>query len=365
MKIDEKFAAAIAPLSTEEYTMLEENVVRDGCRDPFVVWEEEGILLDGHNRKRICDVHELDYPDFIQLPFPNREAAADWIDANQLGRRNLNPDARSLLRGRRYNRLKKPRGGDRKSKGKSCTLVEPTADTLAEEHGVSPRTIKNDAKFADAVDEAKAENPDIEQQVVSGEVKKADVIRDAKRKDLIEKLEDTEAQEVKATEGVYDAIVIDPPWPMQKIERDCRPNQVGLDYPTMSEEELAALSVPCAIDCHVWLWTTHKQLPVALRLLDAWGLKYVCAFAWHKPGGVQPVNLPQYNCEFAIYARRGSPQFIDTKQFFTCFEAPRGAHSEKPEAFYEVVRRVTAGRRLDMFNRRTIEGFDGWGQEAK
>ena len=29
------------------------------------------------------------------------------------------------------------------------------------------------------------------------------------------------------------------------------------------------------------MWTTHKFLPMALRLYEKWGVKYVCAFVWH------------------------------------------------------------------------------------
>ena len=192
----------------------------------------------------------------------------------------------------------------------------------------------------------------------------ADVKRETKRAEIIESLENAEAREVKAIQGVYDVIVIDPPWDMKKIERDERPNQSEFDYPTMTESELYNINIPAADDCHIWLWTTHKHISMAFRLLEAWGLKYVCTFVWHKNGGFQPFGLPQYNCEFALYARKGTPQFIDTKAFPVCFNATRGAHSEKPEEFYDIVRRVTAGRRLDMFNRREIGGFDVWGKEA-
>jgi N6-adenosine-specific RNA methylase IME4 len=194
----------------------------------------------------------------------------------------------------------------------------------------------------------------------------AQYAREAKRRAVRDQLEDVAAQAVKKLLGTYDTIVIDPPWPMQKIERDVTPQQVEFDYPVMTEEQLRDVPVPqhCAPDTHVWVWAAQHFLPVAFRLLDAWRLTYVCTFVWHKPGGFQPWNLPQFNCEFALYARHGSPTFLDTTDFLTCFNAPRQGHSAKPDHFYDVVRRVTAGRRLDMFNRRAIPGFDGWGQQA-
>lgn len=195
----------------------------------------------------------------------------------------------------------------------------------------------------------------------------ATAARETKRDDLKAHLEDVATKEAKAASGVFDVVVVDPPWPIEKMELDARPNHVGLDYPAMSLDEIEAMEIPCADDCHVWLWTTHRFLHDAFALLGAWGLKYVCTFVWHKSNGYQPVGLPKYNCEFALYARRGSPKFLDLKAFNVCFDAPspkRGHHSEKPDAFYDLVRRVTAGRRLDMFNRRVIAGFDGWGKEA-
>lgn len=208
------------------------------------------------------------------------------------------------------------------------------------------------------------EQIEVAKQSVDGEMNVNRAITEIKRKQAIQRLENIEVKESKAIEGVYDVIVIDPPWPMEKIERDVAPNQVSFDYPTMTIDEIKALEIPCANDCHVWLWTTQKYLPDAFDILKIWGMKYVCTFVWHKPGGFQPFGLPQYNAEFALYARRGSPEFIDFKDFKLCFDAPRAGHSEKPELFYDLVWRVTAGRRLDMFNRRPIDGFDSWGKEA-
>jgi N6-adenosine-specific RNA methylase IME4 len=176
----------------------------------------------------------------------------------------------------------------------------------------------------------------------------------------------TESRQAVIPDGRYGCIVIDPPWLMEKIEREVRPNQVGFEYPTMTEDELSAFDMAefAADHCHLWCWTTHRFLPMAFRLVGIWGFHYVCTFVWHKPGGYQPVGLPQYNCEFALYARCGSPSFIDTKAFNTCFEAPRREHSRKPEEFYETVRRVTAGPRLDVFSREKHNGFTQYGNET-
>lgn len=180
--------------------------------------------------------------------------------------------------------------------------------------------------------------------------------------------------EISAIDGKYDCIVIDPPWPMQKIERVVAPNQtseeVSFDYPTMTEAELIefgddVLQAILADDCHVFLWTTQKFIPMALRLLEKWGLHYVLTMVWNKTGGFQPFGLPQYNCEFAVYARHGSPRFIDSKNFFCCFEGQRREHSRKPDEFYETIRRVTDARRLDMFSRGEHEGFDQWGNQTR
>ena len=367
-----QFRDLIPPLSTSELAGLEASLIATGCRDKLIVWK--GVLLDGHNRFDLCNKHGIKF-ETRTLDFESDAHAQLWISKNQLHRRNLTDDQRAMVTDAAVQIESKLAMIERASKGtpareakKAGTLsdapsdkVKPKKDTRLKQSklaGVSERKLKQ-ARFVSQHSKAK------EKQVMLGLVSLADVVRELKKKDLVKSLETIEVKKAKQLDGVYDVVVIDPPWPIKKIERDERVNQTELEYPLMSEEEIEALKIPCAKDCHVWLWTTHRFLPTAFRLLDKWNLNYVCTFVWHKPGGFQPIGLPQFNCEFALYARFGSPEFVDTKSFNVCFDAPRTKHSEKPEEFYAAVRRVTAGRRLDMFNRRVIEGFDGWGKESK
>jgi N6-adenosine-specific RNA methylase IME4 len=172
-----------------------------------------------------------------------------------------------------------------------------------------------------------------------------------------------------SSEGPFGTVVIDPPWPVQKIDRDVRLNQDAFDYPTMTEAEIetfwkAEVASRLEDDCHLFMWTTQKFLPTTFDLIERLSFRYVLTMVWHKPGGFQPIDLPQYNCEFTIYARRGSPVFVDTKNFDCCFSAPRREHSRKPDAFYDVIRRVTGGSRIDVFSREAREGFAQYGNET-
>jgi ParB family chromosome partitioning protein len=133
----------------------------------LILWREQRLLLDGHNRKEICDEYGIEYQT-RELSFPNRAAAADWIDAHQLNRRNLSPDEISLRRGRRYNRAKGLRGGDRRSKGQTAPLVNAAA-TLGAEYGVDASTIKRDGKFAEAVETLRDAVPDLPDWIARGQ----------------------------------------------------------------------------------------------------------------------------------------------------------------------------------------------------
>lgn len=365
--------AAFPLLDGDKLAALVADVRKHGLHEPITVDGDE--LLDGRNRLRACDLAGV-APRFAPWR-QNGASKTDWIVSLNLRRRHLNGGQCGMLavallpiyeaEARERQRAAGVETQRRKADPQAqLTEILPEAVRRGNEAreqagaavGVSGRTVSDAKRVAEA-------DPALAAQVLSGTVSLPKAVATVKRREAEANLEAVATKEAKAAEGVFDVIVVDPPWPMQKITRDVRPNQSApLDYPTMSIDEIQAIRLPTADACHVWLWTTQRFLPDAFRLLDAWGLAYVCTFVWHKPGGFQPVGLPQFNCEFALYARKGTPAFADTKALPTCFDADRGAHSEKPEAFYDVVRRVTLGRRLDMFNRRPIQGFDGWGKEA-
>jgi hypothetical protein len=96
--IDKEFRNLIEPLTDDERSQLEANILDEGCRDPLVVWVEadDVILLDGHNRYKICTDNDIEF-DTIEKHFSDRSEAIIWMIDNQFGRRNLNTAQKATL----------------------------------------------------------------------------------------------------------------------------------------------------------------------------------------------------------------------------------------------------------------------------
>ena len=165
--------------------------------------------------------------------------------------------------------------------------------------------------------------------------------------------------------GKYATIVLDPPW-STKGRHGWEPPDYYARNELLTVDQLKSMPIPEILedDALVFMWTINTHLPDAYDILKAWGLRYWMSMIWVKPHGPKPTTRPTYNAEHIVVASKGKPEFLTTKDFRLANEWPRGAHSEKPEDFYVLLRRVTKGPRLDIFNRRYIEGFDGWGLEA-
>jgi hypothetical protein len=183
LKIREDFRALIPPLRPWERTELRANIYDcAGCLSPIIVWADHGIVVDGHNRLEICEELGLKYT-VDELVFEDEADVKRWILQNQLGRRNLNAEQVAYFRGLLYNEEKNEHGGDRKSDQDATVASCSTAERIAQQSGVSARTVHNDAQFADAVDRL-----GLQEEVVSGNAK-------GKRKEIVAKARALDATE--------------------------------------------------------------------------------------------------------------------------------------------------------------------------
>jgi len=107
LKIDPDFKNLIPPLSAEEFTQLEENIVSEKrCREAIAIWK--GYVVDGHNRYTICQRHRIPFG-VVRMNFASKEEALIWIAEHQLGRRNLSDAVRIEIASRRAELIKADR----------------------------------------------------------------------------------------------------------------------------------------------------------------------------------------------------------------------------------------------------------------
>ena len=93
--VNEELKAYIDPLTAEEDEALERSILAEGCRDALVLWGD--VLVDGHNRYRICQKHGLPFQTVQNPRFRSMEDVHLWMIDQHLGRRSISDFQRGVL----------------------------------------------------------------------------------------------------------------------------------------------------------------------------------------------------------------------------------------------------------------------------
>jgi N6-adenosine-specific RNA methylase IME4 len=150
-------------------------------------------------------------------------------------------------------------------------------------------------------------------------------------------------------------IVVDPSWPMRN----------ALPYLAIDLGNLKNLPIPdlAAERCHLHLWTLpNRHHVLAYEIIEHWGFRPVSEFVWVKPA-LGRGNYWRMSHETLVTAVRSENDRFDDRWLRSWVEAPRGRHSEKPEAVRALIERASPGPRLELFARSRATGWYSWGHE--
>lgn len=238
IEIKEEFKKLIPALTAEEFKQLEENILKDGIRDPLVLWN--GYLIDGHNRYQIAFKHGLEYKT-IDKEFDSELDVKIWMVKNQFGRRNLEDFVKGELM-KTLEDLEKQKGKDKQLQTLKQGVDIPvlsiidktekhnTQKIVAEKLGWStgkkaqfdvvvkkaPEEIKEKLRSGEVsinqvYQEIKKEEKQIEKQIKIDLIKEKAI--DFKNDDI--EIHNIDFRELKINTGTIDLILTDPPYPAE------------------------------------------------------------------------------------------------------------------------------------------------------
>jgi len=384
IEIKEEFKKLIPALTAEEFKQLEENILKDGIRDPLVLWN--GYLIDGHNRYQIAFKHGLEYK-AIDKEFKDESEVKEWMINNQFGRRNLSNYQRSVLAlelesvfsERAKENLKLSEGKGKQISAEVKVVPIETRKELAKVANVSHDTI---AKVK--VIQATA-TPEVKAQLSTGEVsinqvyqdikkeEKQEVIRE-KKKEYEQRIETVSNNQFKVdifnTINKFRVIYADPAWSYNDKCEGGGVQSGGVamrHYDTMSIKDICDLPVKdiSEKDSVLFLWVTSPLLEDAFTVIKSWGFKYKTSFVWDKVKH----NMGHYNSvrhEFLLIATKGSCT-PDNKKLYDSVQIieRNDNHSEKPIEFLNIIDDIyNYGNKLEMFCRNIKKDkWFGWGNE--
>lgn len=417
--------ADIFPLiEGEEFDALVSDIRSHGLREQIVLLGKQ--ILDGRNRYRAClaagllpeslDVatvgHLKYFRQFVAAgqPAPSEDDLWTFISSKNLHRRHMTASQRAMAmidyEGYRHGGSRRAQDANLHLEGLEPAQPGPTRSELAERGHVSERMLASAAVVRDnAIPELKeavrqgrlavhsieeiAQQPAEQQRAIldslprddkgklTKEAKKAlapvvKEIRDEKQGEKKERRDQREqdlAKEIRALPNKrYGVIYADPEWRFKVYSDDS-----GMDrsadnhYPTSETDAICARPIPdiAAKNCVLFLWATAPMLPDALRVMEAWGFAYKSHAIWSKDQiGTGYWFRNQH--ELLLVGTKGKvPAPAQGMQLSSIFACPRGEHSAKPDAAYEMIERYFPNLpKIELNARRARPGWDAWGNEA-
>jgi N6-adenosine-specific RNA methylase IME4 len=174
--------------------------------------------------------------------------------------------------------------------------------------------------------------------------------------------------------GGFKTILADPPWRFANRTGKVAPEHRRLDrYSTMTLDDICGLDVegPSADDAHLYLWVPNALLPDGIRVMEAWGFRYVSNIVWakrRKDGGPDGRGVGFYFrnvTELLLFGVRGSMRTLaPARRQVNLIESRKREHSRKPDEQYDLIESCSPGPRLELFGRYDRAGWTTWGDEA-
>lgn len=177
------------------------------------------------------------------------------------------------------------------------------------------------------------------------------------------------------TDGGYQTVLADPPWRFTNRTGKVAPEHRRLDrYSTLDLDAICSLEVASVVAdrAHLYLWVPNALLPDGLRVMEAWGFRYVSNIVWAKrrqDGGPDGRGVGFYFrnvTELILFGVRGknARTLPPARSQVNMIETRKREHSRKPDEQYTLIEACSPGPYLELFARHPRDGWASWGDEA-